>query len=493
MKFKLQNLILSLLTIVLISLYPGLFQFANNLPESRFGDAMIFFGIFLAIGLAVFLVLLLLLRKATAAGFIGGLALLVVINFGLVFSFLQGRFPDFPKLGLTLLGLSLLLLLAVFLLVRRKKYTCFAPLVILCILFGTLCVFQGILAAPKLIASGQERMAGHGEPPPQHSAQIEATQDLPNVYYYIFDEYGGPENLSYYYEYDSSAFYRELEQRGFSCSADSYNLESCASVQLIPGLCNLDYNIPPYFDNQDGKMPVLYEVFHSMGYQINLINHMDFLDPDGGHVLTRAQASDSICLYLYSNSILPYTPLQKYLLRLPQLQASYEYNSMLLDVMDTMKSAWRFTEGQSTMTLGYIQLPHTRFVFDREGHPVAEENWLNWGDPKYYLDQLEYTNTFILKTVDELLAHDPSAIIILQSDHGARTGCHLEELYGGPYDPEEETVHQQNILNCVYTGEKKLNIQGLSGINTLRTLLNEVYGFDYAMLPDPPPYVNYYP
>ena len=94
--------------------------------------------------------------------------------------------------------------------------------------------------------------------------------------------------------------------------------------------------------------------------------------------------------------------------------------------------------------------------------------------------------------VDGEVIHDPDAIIILQADHGARLGYHLKELYDTPYDPETETIHQQNILNCVYWGGKELDISGLSGINTLRTILNAAYGTDYEMLPQPTGFVNYY-
>ena len=43
-------------------------------------------------------------------------------------------------------------------------------------------------------------------------------------------------------------------------------------------------------------------------------------------------------------------------------------------------------------------------------------------DPQYYLGFLQYASRRILAAVDEIQAHDPTAIIILQSDHGARNG-----------------------------------------------------------------------
>jgi hypothetical protein len=222
-----------------------------------------------------------------------------------------------------------------------------------------------------------------------------------------------------------------------------------------------------------------------MGYRINLISHNNFLDTDGATSLTANQEADSICIYLYENSILPNTPIAALLEQLPQLRASYQYEQLLQEALDTMENAWQDAQDGPTLTLGYVQCPHSWFVYDADGDPVPKEDHLNWEDPQYYLGQLEYTNQRILRAVDQIQKNDPTAIIILQSDHGARLSSHLTELYDAPYDEETDTLPQQNILNCVYVPGKSLEIEGLSGINTLRTLLNQVYDMDYEMLPDP--------
>ena len=37
-------------------------------------------------------------------------------------------------------------------------------------------------------------------------------------------------------------------------------------------------------------------------------------------------------------------------------------------------------------------------------------------------------------------------------------------------------------MNCVYYRGEELPIQGLTGINTIRTVLNHVFGTDYEMI-----------
>ena len=74
----------------------GLCQYSTNLPESRFSDAAVFWGIFAGIGLIAFCVCLLILRRVEAAGFLGTLCLLAGMNFGVLKSGVQKLLPWLP-------------------------------------------------------------------------------------------------------------------------------------------------------------------------------------------------------------------------------------------------------------------------------------------------------------------------------------------------------------------------------------------------------------
>ena len=164
--------------------------------------------------------------------------------------------------------------------------------------------------------------------------------------------------------------------------------------------------------------------------------------------------------------------------RLPQLKAVTEYEVMLQETLELMDTAWAHTDGP-TLTLGYVQCPHTYFYYDADGRRFDAAHGVDWADPQYYLGYLQYANSRILGAVDQILEHDPTAVIILQSDHGARTTYHQETQGLIEESSAEDVMFQKNILNCVYLGGKFLDISGLSGINTLRTVLNTVYGTDY--------------
>ena len=202
-----------------------------------------------------------------------------------------------------MLGGCALVLLAIGVLLLVKKWRCHVPLVLLTVMFGVLCLVSGVMAVPKL---GRPEKKPPEPEPVQAQRAPEANQ--PNVYLFLYDEYSGPEGLTYFYNFDNSPFYEALEQRGFSCSDDSYNTESCSTTVLVPNLYALSYDASPFVSG-DGEAPYLYRVFQELGYQVNLVSHNDFLDTDGARVLTKGQTESSICQYLYQNSLLPFTPL----------------------------------------------------------------------------------------------------------------------------------------------------------------------------------------
>ena len=119
--------------------------------------------------------------------------------------------------------------------------------------------------------------------------------------------------------------------------------------------------------------------------------------------------------------------------------------------------------------------------------PFAQ-GW-NWRDHSLYLGQVEFINDYILKLIQEIKTNDPNALIVLQSDHGNRYAIHMVQLgEWESYDPYEENPYMQNILNCVYYQGETFEIEGETGINTMRKVFSQVLG---AELPPIEPVQDY--
>jgi hypothetical protein len=120
----------------------------------------------------------------------------------------------------------------------------------------------------------------------------------------------------------------------------------------------------------------------------------------------------------------------------------------------------------------HFMMPHSPFVFDVHGGPVAFENRENYVDPQYYVDQLLFLNTKIEELVSTILGHDPSAAILIQSDHGIR-------FIDGIQEDEKRAC-----LNALYAPDAVLPIEGLTRINTLRLALKHVLGLNLELYKD---------
>ena len=127
--------------------------------------------------------------------------------------------------------------------------------------------------------------------------------------------------------------------------------------------------------------------------------------------------------------------------------------------------------------------PHHPWVVNEHGAPLPESEIKNWKNADTYLGQLKFANKLVLDMVNEIIENDPQAIIILVGDHGYRQAFHLEKLYGIKMeDPELEYFFMRNILSAVYFGGEKLDIEGYSTINVLRTIMDELFGLGLGLI-----------
>lgn len=478
----------ALCAVVLTCLYPCLFVYCQNAGEARAVDMLPFFGLFLATAAAMLALLGLLFRDINRGAFVTCLAMLVVINFSLVADGITGVLPWFHAkyqlLVEVLLGLGLILL------IFRKKPNLRVGCILLAIAFGAMCLVSFFTAIPKLIST-----ASASAQVPESGATEVIETDKPNVYYLLFDEYGGDENLSTYFGFDNSEFYEALEARGFSVSHSSYNTESCWTDTLVPNLLNLDYVADDDMTEKTRRSwlerPYLTELFQNNGYSVNLINHRAYLRVEGARELTENQVEDTISEYLLDNSIFSKIDYFNTLIN-RQLFVSYRDNYVepLNNCFQQLKTCWQQARSGPTLTISYIQCPHAPFVFNADGSLRDLTTGWYWKDESLYPGQLQYVNTKILEAIDNIQENDPTGIILLLSDHGARVPLHMVEQFGGPrFDAEQETPVMQSVLCCVYVPGQKLDIEGQTGINATRMVLNCAFDMDLSLIPAKTGYV----
>lgn len=478
---------LPVLSVLLTCFFPCVFLYAHNVDEAPFTSMFPFFGVFALNGLIFLIIFGLLLRNFARAAVMTNLSMLVVINFGMCLSGLQKLISSLTPLAL-MIAFGAVLLVILGLLLWKKP-----DLKILCGLFS---LAFGALIAVNFVTAGIFNL--QAQDPPDSGEAFETYEpmtfsgDKPNVYFFLFDGYGGAENLQHYYNYDNEPFLTAMEDRGFTVSRDSHNTESLKTVTIVPNLMNMNYVIEGSMTtaqrNAFLEMPNLFRTFRDNGYQLNLINHLDYFGATGCNVLTEKQSRRTISDFLLTNSLYDqFDFIKKELNSLIHADYVATYTGPLFNAMDAEMECWQHVGEGPTFTMGYVQCPHAPTILDKDGNLVENYESVGWKWDRHelYLGQLEFVSSFILELVEKIQEHDPNALIFVQSDHGSRQANHYYDMGikgWETFDAPTENLYMQNILNCVYYRGETFPIGGLTGINTIRTVLNQVFGTDYEMI-----------
>ncbi len=301
--------------------------------------------------------------------------------------------------------------------------------------------------------------------------EIVVSMEKPNIYYLVFDEYSSNEFMKKYYNYDNSELISALEHLNFNISLSSSNEASLTAV-CMTNIMNLDY----IFDMDDGndrnmndvitrkrKDNKLFQILNNFGYHIMAVGEADFY---GLEDLSQSGALEKSTIdgrtyteLVFSKTFLYPFYTEDTTLKLQNIEKIRNYMNHLC-----------LTPNSGNFVLFHIELPHTAFVVDQHGKTIAAENRLNWEDPKYYLGQYQYASRMMLDIVSHIIENDQDSILILCSDHSAR-GC-----------TEFLDLDKCQIFNTVYFQGEPFDIEGLSGINTLRKVLNRTFAMDFEMI-----------
>lgn len=95
-----------------------------------------------------------------------------------------------------------------------------------------------------------------------------------------------------------------------------------------------------------------------------------------------------------------------------------------------------------------------------------------------YLNQLKYVNKVIGNFIDLIRKKDPGAVVLIQSDHGCRLVLQRNTYLGQRKPTKEEIEYMKSVLNILYYKGEKVNIEGLSGYETLNLVVNKILGLN---------------
>lgn len=466
----------TLASTIAIVLYPCLFIYFINIEQSKFADIFGMVGLLLATAALIFIPMFFYFRDFHKAGFFTNIILLLIQNFALIEKGFSSVFPMLYYWHIVLIIIFVAGNLGIItqrVLVRGKALTINS---IMLFIFGGLIIINALSVTPKIYRLMTEKSS-------ETDLKIELSNNIndANVYYFIFDEYGGLDNLERYCGYDNSPFYKSLEELGFNVSKNSRNGTYQTTVE-IPNLLNLEFVNNEHMTHEvmveAFEKPYLFRLFSENGYALNIFDsHVPYMPIDDSMSSYQFEVKsgiieDTLQYYILNKTI--YYPFIQ--------QSSGKKISEINNMFQYARESWQL-QPKNLLTFGYFYFPHLPWFVDEFGNRINVVDSYNWRNSDAYLGQLKYSNVKIIELVKEIIENDPQSIIILQSDHGYRRPLFLEKEFGETIeDMDAEMKYMLSILNAVYYKGEKLEIESLSGIDTLRTVISHHFGMKLDMI-----------
>lgn len=474
MKKAFEKFLLSPIYPLLLSVYPILTLFSNNIYQLSFSFLLRPFFVSVFMGIVIFWGAKLFFKTWHKSAFFAMLAILFFGFYGHIKNFLEAK--EVQGASLYVLGGGLFIIFFFVFLDKKNKgkfdYPSLAAginlIAIVLLLFPLINMARYYVTKSIAFSSTTPRFS---------ELDNINRETLPDIYYIIPDAYARADTLKEIYDYDNSEFIAELEDAGFyiaKCGQSNYPI----TLLSLTSSLNIDYipNLNEYFtpENDDilylfatMRKNIIMEMFSTAGYETiafasgfpwaEMRNADTFISPPSGKInefeivflqATIAQVLDDINLVDYEN-----LSAERY------RERTHLVFDSLLDIAKKPGPQFIFA---------HILLPHPPFGFDAEGNEISptgvefEEGYTN---------QLTYFNDEILKSIATIKAESETPpIIIIQGDHGPPTGRPDWNL---------------RILNAYYLPEHSDSLYpSISPVNTFRLILNEYFGENYALFPD---------
>lgn len=324
-------------------------------------------------------------------------------------------------------------------------------------------------------------------------------EDLPDIYYIIFDRYANSKILESQYNFDNSTFLNFLRSRGFYVAEDASTNYPRTHLSLASSL-NMDYlddlvkkvgreasDYNPVFDMvKDNKVA---RFLKSAGYKY--IYFGDWWTPTQVNYL----ADENINLYADSNEFL--RKFARTTILSPIAGDYWKGNIFFGFFQDRIyeNTNYKFAKFEKIAAkkspkfiFAHMLFPHHPYIFDKNCKRVDAERPDR--EEKKYLEQLKCANTRIMKMVDGILKNSKKPpIIIFQSDEGPFKTDEMN-LDGEKTDwtkvSDAAILRHMKILNAYYLpgfdGSKLY--QSITPVNSFRLIFNHYFGQNLAPLPD---------
>lgn len=498
----------------LFALYPAVTLLAVNAVWVPAGEAARAVLLSLAVSLALFTALLIILRDPWKAGLIASLVIIPLLGYGQLYD------------GLRRAGLGAIM---------RHRYL--APAIVMGVALGItatlrsrrdlrpltqtlnlIAAFSLALPLVSLLRFQADRLTSPSTVSAQQSIPRLAwlgPEPPPDIYLIILDAYAREDVLRTVFNYENAPTLEALRDLGFYVADGSRANHAQTSLSLA-ALLNMDYVptlLPTAAPKSVNRDPLWHLIQHSrvrtalegLGYTTvsfatglqgtELRDAGVFLEPESvqGAIYLRGLTPFESML-VDGSGLRALTDLSVALPRFfPDSEIPYELHRERINYTFDELQQLPQVPGPK-FVVAHVIAPHPPFVFGPNGESREVEGPFTLGDAgepvadsEYigaYRDQIRYVDKRLLETVTAILEDsERPPIIIVQADHGPE-GKHASVSY-----PQE----RMTILNALYLpdGGHEALYSTFSPVNTFRLILQRYFQGDIELLPDRVLYSEY--
>lgn len=465
----------------LISIYPCLFIYENNISSSNIEDLITTIVISTCIASTLFFLLMPALRDLHKVALIVTLSEILFYSYGHIYELLKGITLAGVLIGrhAGLLPISVFcVVLPCILIIKTSKSMAKGTLIfnmfsVVLLLYPSFRIVTYHIDTFTLKEQNEEKVLSYKE------------QIGPNIFYIIMDAYANQNTLRHYLNFENDEFLHSLEQIGFYIARRSHSNYDRSNFS-IPSTLNMEYHPEEhlYLDNIFHLITKMdknrvFRILKEKGYSIvnfdsgiNITSELPTADLN----LKCGEINDYFLSLINTTLCGPFERIFRIL--------QSNFRNQRLCVFDRLSTI----EGEFTSPIfvfAHIILPHDPYIFGPDGEPIENIEATLTANPdmtkQLYFDQLIFANKLVLKLVSQLLAgEEQPPVIILQSDHGPRFGSYSNEIDINYFDS------QLGILNAYYLPGSSKNwlCDSITSVNSFRMILNEYFDAGLPLLED---------
>ncbi len=316
----------------------------------------------------------------------------------------------------------------------------------------------------------------------------------PNIYLLMLDGYPRADTLATTYGYDDSGFETELAKLGLTVATrarSDYNKTWLTQVTLLDG----QYLDVPEVTNPPAGAPaqdrLLYSLLNSSavlsdlrqrGYRlISIPSPVESTDLLADAEVRSAGHLSSFEIALASSSIVSWIAPQQTLDFL-----AHDLRDAAVSQLKALQQEAESGRGSPKIVVTHLMSPHPPFVLGEEPSylngcfPRGCKVWaLTLGETGLTLDQytpfittqVDELNGLVVDAVSTIVSSDPTAIVVVYSDHGSR------------YSLNDLDEHFRVLFAARTPGQPNLFGDDVALVNVFRRILTAYFGEDHPDLP----------